>query len=65
MAVDSWGLQISEEHKASIITSLECFFYELKKIHAEFGYRTACEIFRFMALAEKVNTKLEGDAIVA
>ena len=64
LAVDSWGLQISEERKASIITSLECFFYELKKIHAEFGYRTACEIFRFMALAEKVNTKLEGDAIV-
>lgn len=37
MAVDSWGLQISEERKASIITSLECFFYELKKYMQNLG----------------------------
>lgn len=45
MAVDSWGLQISEERKASIITSLECFFYELKKYMQNLGIAQPVRFF--------------------
>ena len=35
------------------IQALKEFFDELKKVNAEFGYRTATEIFRYIAQAKK------------
>ena len=35
------------------VKTLQNFFKELKKVNAEFGYRTATEIFRYIAQAKK------------
>jgi 5-methylcytosine-specific restriction protein B len=35
------------------VNTLQNFFKELKKVNAEFGYRTATEIFRYIAQAKK------------
>jgi len=39
------------------------FFRELKKVNAEFGYRSASEIERFIALAETVGSLTEEESI--
>lgn len=45
---------VSELHKDDVsVKALKEFFVELKKVNAEFGYRTATEIFRFIAQAKK------------
>lgn len=52
------------EGRDAIIGILKDFFVELKKMHAEFGYRTANEMFRFIALGQKLHTVLSFDMIV-
>lgn len=52
------------ENRNEIILILKQFFIELKNIHAEFGYRTANEMFRFMSLGQKLETSLSSDMIV-
>ena len=47
--------------------TLNNFFKELKKVNAEFGYRSATEIFRFICQAKKnddTNEKLSNDDIL-
>ena len=47
--------------------TLNKFFKELKKVNAEFGYRSATEIFRFICQAQKnddTNEKLSNDDIL-
>ena len=49
------------------VNALNEFFRELKKVNAEFGYRTATEIFRYIAQAKKnddTDDKLSEDDIV-
>ena len=49
------------------VNALNDFFGELKKVNAEFGYRTATEIFRFIAQAKKnddTDDKLSEDDII-
>lgn len=41
------------------VNTLQNFFKELKKVNAEFGYRTATEIFRYIAQAKK-NDDTDG-----
>lgn len=52
------------EGRDIIIGILKDFFTELKKIHAEFGYRTANEMFRFISLGQKLQTVLNFNMIV-
>ena len=47
-----------------IIRILKLFFVELKKVHAEFGYRTANEMFRFISLGQKFGIGLTTDIVV-
>ncbi len=49
----------------SINEILLSFFDELKKVNAEFGYRSAIEIGRFIALAKKTGDLDEQEAIDA
>lgn len=49
------------------VNSLKDFFGELKKVNAEFGYRTATEIFRYFAQTKKnddTDNKLSNDEII-
>ena len=49
------------------VNALNDFFGELKKVNAEFGYRTATEIFRYIAQAKKnddTDNKLSEDEII-
>ena len=49
------------------VNALNDFFGELKKVNAEFGYRTATEIFRYIAQAKKnddTDDKLSEDDII-
>ena len=49
------------------VNALNDFFGELKKVNAEFGYRTATEIFRYIAQAKKnddTENKLSEDDII-
>ena len=41
------------DDKEEAVKTLQKFFKELKKVNAEFGYRTATEIFRYIAQAKK------------
>tara|TARA_B100001964_G_C14247414_1_gene608162 strand:- start:2623 stop:3570 length:948 start_codon:yes stop_codon:yes gene_type:complete len=53
--------EVSDFHeKDAINKSLLIFFNELKKAGAEFGYRTASEIYRFAGIIKKLTEK-EGD----
>ena len=45
-------------------TSLLYFFAELQKTGAEFGYRSASEILRFVAIANKIDSTWEMDDII-
>jgi len=47
-----------------IKSSLMSFFTELKKIGAEFGYRSAAEILRFVAVVNKVEPTWSIDEII-
>jgi len=49
---------------AALNKTLICFFTELKKTGAEFGYRSASEIIRFAALATKLDADWKLDEIV-
>ena len=49
----------------SITDTLISFFDELKKVNAEFGYRSAKEIRRFLALADKTNGLGKDEAVDA
>jgi 5-methylcytosine-specific restriction protein B len=40
------------------------FFNELKKVGAEFGYRTASEIIRFVAVTNQINNKWTKEQII-
>ena len=44
----------------SIAKTLKSFFVNLKSVNAEFGYRSATEIYRFIAQAEKNDDSEEG-----
>ena len=51
--------------KNDILTSsLIDFFSELKKVGAEFGYRSASEIIRFAAIIGKIEPKWKNDQII-
>lgn len=52
------------ESRQAIIDTLKKFFLELKSIHAEFGYRTANELFRFISLGQKLKTGWTLDEII-
>lgn len=52
------------ESREAIIDTLKKFFLELKSIHAEFGYRTANELFRFISLGQKLKTGWTLDEII-
>ncbi len=52
------------ESRQAIIETLKKFFLELKSIHAEFGYRTANELFRFISLGQKLKTGWTLDEII-
>jgi 5-methylcytosine-specific restriction protein B len=47
------------DDKEEAVKTLQKFFKELKKVNAEFGYRTATEIFRYIAQAKK-NDDTDG-----
>mgnify|MGYP000944160042 FL=1 len=52
------------ESRQAIIDTLKKFFLELKSMHAEFGYRTANELFRFISLGQKLKTGWTLDEII-
>jgi len=52
------------ESRQVIVDTLKKFFLELKSIHAEFGYRTANELFRFISLGQKLKTRWTLDEII-
>lgn len=52
------------ESRRAIIDTLKNFFLELKIVHAEFGYRTANELFRFISLGQKLKTGWTLDEII-
>lgn len=58
--IDSQALKARNE----IVGILKFFFRELKNVQAEFGYRTANEMFRFMSLGQKLDDSLDMNAIV-
>ena len=47
-----------------IIRVLKLFFVELKSVHAEFGYRTVNEMFRFISLGKNLCEHLTTDMLV-
>jgi 5-methylcytosine-specific restriction protein B len=47
-----------------LISSMINFFIELKKVGAEFGYRSASEIIRFAAIIGKIEPKWTNDQII-
>ncbi|WP_277099332.1 MrcB family domain-containing protein [Coprobacter secundus] len=47
-----------------IIRVLKLFFVELKSVHAEFGYRTVNEMFRFISLGKNLCKSLTTDMLV-
>lgn len=53
-----------KEQKETITNILIKFFTELKKTGAEFGYRTASEIYRFIAIAKELNTEMDNNQLV-
>lgn len=58
-------IQLIQDENA--ISTLKEFFIELKKVNAEFGYRSAIEIFRFIYKAKNnddTSTKLTDDEIL-
>lgn len=57
--------ELADDGKA--ISTLNNFFKELKGVNAEFGYRSATEIFRFISQAQNnddTNEKMGDDAIL-
>jgi 5-methylcytosine-specific restriction enzyme B len=52
------------ENAAKLNDALLEFFKELKKIGAEFGYRTASEIKRFVGIAKKLDPDWDVDQII-
>ncbi|MBK8513666.1 MAG: hypothetical protein IPL56_15750 [Saprospiraceae bacterium] len=57
--------EIEKEENRTILTdSLNIFFSELKKCGAEFGYRSASEILRFSAVANKLDADWIQDEII-
>lgn len=57
-------IKADEEIMTNAVATLENFFDELKKVHAEFGYRTASEMFRFMTLYKQFDSTSGFDFIV-
>jgi 5-methylcytosine-specific restriction protein B len=57
---DDFHLEGKEELTATLLK----YFQELKKVGAEFGYRTASEILRFTAVVQKINPEWSKDQIV-
>jgi 5-methylcytosine-specific restriction protein B len=57
---DDFHLDGKEELTATLLK----YFQELKKVGAEFGYRTASEILRFTAIVQKINPAWSKDQIV-
>lgn len=51
------------EQKETTTAILIKFFTELKKTGAEFGYRTASEIYRFIAIAKELNTSMTDNEL--
>ena len=51
----SWNKEISLRNKDEITNSLIKFFSELKKVGAEFGYRSASEILRLSEIIKKIE----------
>jgi 5-methylcytosine-specific restriction protein B len=56
------SLEVTDKEKLN--KSLICFFSELKKIGAEFGYRSASEILRFAAVLNKTETNWEINDVI-
>ena len=55
------------EKDDTVVTALQCFFDDLKSVNAEFGYRSATEIFRFISYAKKnddTDDKISIDEII-
>lgn len=57
-------LQLDTEMKKEITGTLLKFFDELKKLGAEFGYRSASEILRFGAIVGSLETGWEAKQII-
>ncbi|WP_051611975.1 McrB family protein [Xylanibacter ruminicola] len=51
----------------TVVKTLQAFFNELKNVNAEFGYRSATEIFRFICQAkanDDTKTKMSDEAVL-
>ncbi|GEO10983.1 MrcB family domain-containing protein [Segetibacter aerophilus] len=57
-------LKVALTTKEELTKPLLKFFDELKKIGAEFGYRSASEIFRFVAVVETLQTGWKPDQMI-
>jgi 5-methylcytosine-specific restriction protein B len=57
-------LKVNTETQKDITETLLKFFHELKKVGAEFGYRSASEILRFGAIVETLETGWEAKQII-
>lgn len=55
---------LKAENAEQLNTTLLKFFSELKKTGAEFGYRSASEILRFIAVVKKLEVNLRTDEII-
>jgi 5-methylcytosine-specific restriction protein B len=54
----------STKIQESVIEQLLLFFRELKLVGAEFGYRTAAEILRFVAVTKELNDEWTNEQIL-
>jgi 5-methylcytosine-specific restriction protein B len=55
---------LEEDRKALVSNILLNLFNVLKQAGAEFGYRTATEIYRFIAVTKKLNIEWNDDQII-
>ena len=54
-------MELSEEEKSGIRETLKRFFSELKKVGAEFGYRSAGEMIRLIAFLGHLDSSMSAD----
>ena len=60
----SQSKELISSNKELISNSLMTFFSELKKVGAEFGYRSASEIIRFSSIIKLIEPSWETSAII-
>lgn len=53
--------ELTDSGQQNVISTLACFFGELQKVGAEFGYRSATEVFRLLHQLTRLNPKMRLD----